>query len=445
MASLDPIDELVRYLLVTGAPPPGWVDRWSRGRRDPLVEAWSRSAAPSVMLEILFRVEHPQAALARRWLTFEEGTSDVPARRANAVRAAAPEPPTLAEVRARFPSPNRKSKRPPTQAELRAAWPHLGRPQPIAPLATDLDRPEHASLAGRLFRPVNSLGLPPRVVEVLEAAGHLSPSHLQDLAAFELARVGLTDAEVVLVRAALGSIGLHLRGEAPPPPRGVLPEHDWGSLYVRGSLAAVTAAVTEVFAAAGMERVASKRAPSQTKRLAIGKGKLVEDELVVQEEAGGWVALASHHLEWSPPGRHPLALALSRTLEVLSITSVARRYCEVCLYRGGALAEASFAGPKPPDVSELDAPSLALERLFDDDAAIADARELLDDPEALLKLLGPDTHGHRGVFEVMTLEDLGDASYFVFRKANARRAKAVKTARTTRRRVTTSWGGLTRR
>ena len=427
MASLDPIDELFRHLLVTGAPPPGWVDRWGEGGRDPIVEAWARSAAPNAMLDLLFRVEHPQAALARRWLAFEEGTSDVPARRANAVRAAAPEPPTLEEVLARFPPPARKSTRPPTQAELRAAFPHMGRPQPIAPLATDLDRPEHASLAGRLYRPVSSLGLPPRVVETLEAAGHLSPAHLKDLAAFELARAGLTEADVVLVRAALAPLGFYLRGEAPPPPRGVLPEHDWGSLYARGSVAAVTAAVTEVFAAAGMERVASTRARGATKRLAPGKGKLVEDELVVQEEAGGWVTLASHHLEWSPPGRHPLALALSQTMEVLSITSVAGRYCECCLYRDGALAEASFAGPKLPDVSDLDVPLLALDRLLDDAATIADARGLLDDPEGLLKLLGPDTHGHRGIFEVMTLEDLGASAFFVFRKAKP--AKQSKTKR----------------
>jgi hypothetical protein len=96
---------------------------------------------------------------------------------------------------------------------------------------------------------------------------------------------------------------------------------------------------------------------------------LDEDELLVfPEAAAGWIAVKSSRFEWTLPGHHPLALALSAKWDVLGVTSVAGQYVEYTLYRGGRPAEMTLVGTPPTPGESL--PPLNL-TWFGDKGALA--------------------------------------------------------------------------
>jgi hypothetical protein len=174
-----------------------------------------------------------------------------------------------------------------------------------------------------------------------------------------LARPNGTRHALKEIQEQLGELGLAL---TPPTPgkTPVLPvEEDpgWGCLFLwlpeadeEEAERHVRQAVLEVHARVGVEPAAppERFVPLALERRA--EAPLGDDELFIQAGPVGWVAVMSHRWEWAPAGKHPLALALSERMLVLSLTQAPPQYREVSLYEAGKLAAMITLGPEAPDV-----------------------------------------------------------------------------------------------
>lgn len=197
-----------------------------------------------------------------------------------------------------------------------------------------------------------------------------------------------------------------------------MPEVDWGCLWVWGpnvALQEVEAAVTTAYEAAGCTRKGVEEADPLLSPLTYNSAEnLGADDVIIAEDECGWIAVMSLRHEWAPPGRHPLAVALAGSFEVLSIASLSGRYVEYAVYRDGALAEILLRGseaPDPPRAASLQLDVLARRGGFEE----TDLQDVIEEPLELAKFAGCEWTGHRMVFETMTLEDLGPDRLFVFR------------------------------
>jgi hypothetical protein len=188
-----------------------------------------------------------------------------------------------------------------------------------------------------------------------------------------LARPNGTRSALREIQEQLGELGLEL---SPPQPgkTPALPGIDdsgWGCLFVwqpeadeEQAARLVRQAVIDVYARAGAgpvgppEGVFTPLPLERQSATALG-----DDELFVFGGPVGWVAVMSHRWEWSPAGKHPLALALSERLSVLSLTQAPPLYREISLYEAGKLNSMITLGPEaprvPPELPALDLVPLA--------------------------------------------------------------------------------------
>lgn len=196
-----------------------------------------------------------------------------------------------------------------------------------------------------------------------------------------------------------------------------MPEYDWGCLWVWGestTLKKVTAAVCSAYSAVGCSEKGLEEADPLLPPLYLNSAtKLAKDDVIVVEDECDWIAVMSLNFEWAPPGAHPLALALAKKFEVLSICSNSvDGYAEYSLYRDGKLAQTlGFGNVTLPDVDPLDLALLAARGGFEAE----DLSGVLDQPMELAKFAGCEWQGHRMVFDVMSLEDLGAEHLHIFR------------------------------
>lgn len=109
-------------------------------------------------------------------------------------------------------------------------------------------------------------------------------------------------------------------------------------------------AVLEAHARVGVEPTAAPESFTPLPLERHATAELGEDELFLQAGPVGWVAVMSHRWEWAPAGRHPLALALSERMPVLSLTQAPPWYREVSIYEAGKLGSMITLGPEAPDV-----------------------------------------------------------------------------------------------
>jgi hypothetical protein len=166
----------------------------------------------------------------------------------------------------------------------------------------------------------------------------------------------------------LGALGLALTPPVPGKTPALPVEEDsgWGCLFVwqpegaeEEAARRVRQAVLEVYARVGVEPAAP---PDHFEPLPLDRSveaPLGDDELFIQGGPVGWVAVMSHRWEWAPAGKHPLALALSERMPVLSLTQAPPWYREVSLYEAGKLASMITLGPEAPRVP-LELPPLDL-------------------------------------------------------------------------------------
>lgn len=118
-----------------------------------------------------------------------------------------------------------------------------------------------------------------------------------------------------------------------------------------------------------------------------------------------WYNVYSRRWGISPPGRNPLALALSTRLPVIAIAGVAERYTELAIYRGGRLDKLGVHGTVLPaglpDAAPIDADVLrwlsTLCRSFPVPPAVLATR--LGDADALAHTLGLDARGYAWTFQ----------------------------------------------
>jgi hypothetical protein len=171
----------------------------------------------------------------------------------------------------------------------------------------------------------------------------------------------------------LGKLGLALS----PPQLGKTPalpgieDSGWGCLFAwqpdsdeEQSARLVRHAVIESYGREGVEPTAPPKEgfmPLPLERQTATA--LGDDELFVFGGPVGWVAVMSHRWEWAPAGKHPLALALSERMSVLSLTQAPPLYREISLYEAGKLNSMITLGPEaprvPPELPALDMVPLA--------------------------------------------------------------------------------------
>lgn len=175
-----------------------------------------------------------------------------------------------------------------------------------------------------------------------------------------LARPNGTRSALREIQARLRALGLAL---TPPSPgkTPVLPtepqDSGWGCLFAlqpevgeEEAERRVRQAVLEVHARVGVEPAT---APEPLTPLPLERpitAALGEDELFFRAGPVGWVAVMSHRWEWAPAGKHPLALALSERMPVLSLTQAPPWYREVSIYEAGKLGSMITLGPEAPDM-----------------------------------------------------------------------------------------------
>lgn len=288
----------------------------------------------------------------------------------------------------------------------------------------------------------------------LQVAAALRAYFVRDLArhtADEVLACPGADTQVLAeMNATLAALGLALKATQAGPgavarrsAAGDLePDLDWGCLYVRcrdgGDARAVRQAVARAYRKAGLRLVTARTCDEVCRALGIPaepearqEGEalrevlmptlamnesevLTEDELIVQDSAEGWVSVMSRRFEWAPPARHPLALELASTLQVLGVTSVSGRYCEITRYESGRARQCHLQGPEPPPVP---AGVGALDwAWFDTSAVPADElRQHATDPNAFVTYLGPEDYGYRDLFDRMSLEEVDPATFLVFK------------------------------
>jgi hypothetical protein len=142
---------------------------------------------------------------------------------------------------------------------------------------------------------------------------------------------------------------------------------------------------------------------------------LGEDDLLIGDESmrlvhprlGDWgtlVSVKSRRWELAPPGRHPLALRLSRRWPVLSLTWTPGVTHELCLYRRGGPVSFAVCGdpPDPPPVATpFDFDWLARLRGFDG----ARLRSRFCDPVVFRQNAGLPESGFAEIFGPAPLED----------------------------------------
>jgi len=162
------------------------------------------------------------------------------------------------------------------------------------------------------------------------------------------------------IREQLSTLGLALSAPGPGKAPALPPDAQdsgWGCLFAwqpgvdeEEAERRVRQAVLEVHARVGVEPAA---APEPFTPLPLERpttAALGEDELFLQAGPVGWVAVMSHRWEWAPAGKHPLALALSERMCVLSLTQAPPWYREVSIYEAGQLGSMITLGPEAPDV-----------------------------------------------------------------------------------------------
>lgn len=186
-----------------------------------------------------------------------------------------------------------------------------------------------------------------------------------------LARPNGTRSSLREIQEQLSALGLALaapqQGKTPALP--VEEDSAWGCLFAwqpgenEESKRLVRQAVLEVYARAGVEPAAP---PEPFEPLLLERqtaAALGDDELFIEGGPVGWVAVMSHRWEWATAGKHPLALALSERMPVLSLTQAPPQYREISLYEAGKLVSMITLGPEaprvPPELPALDLVPLA--------------------------------------------------------------------------------------
>lgn len=194
------------------------------------------------------------------------------------------------------------------------------------------------------------------------------------------------------------------------------PESDWGCLYLwEARLRDVRAAVVTAYKEAGCVRSRSEP-PIGIPPLKLNRSEtLTDDELRVVPDRSRWVSVESRTFEWASPGGHPLARALSVSYEVVSVTSVEGRYGEIAVYRQGALAEISLAGPRPPEAPP--AAPLDLARFVERSKRTPEnLRSSLAHPDQFIAFAGLSRRGYRNGLQTAPHDDHPEGSWIVLRK-----------------------------
>jgi hypothetical protein len=174
-----------------------------------------------------------------------------------------------------------------------------------------------------------------------------------------LARPNGTRSSLREIQQHLRALGLALTPPSPGKTPALPTEEDsgWGCLFAwqpgvdeAEAEHRVRQALLEVYARVGAEPAAPPQ-PFTTlpleRQTAIALG---DDELVIEGGPVGWVAVMSHRWEWSTAGKHPLALALSERMPVVSLTQAPPLYREISHYEAGKLVGMITLGPEAPDV-----------------------------------------------------------------------------------------------
>lgn len=135
------------------------------------------------------------------------------------------------------------------------------------------------------------------------------------------------------------------------------PQFDLGALYLRPLRGAKVAeakvgqAVVDAYQAAGLQRTKLASIPGfRGQQVRAESGALARDCVLVHATQPGWCGVFSWQLELADPREHALALALSKTFEVLGMRSEAGRHVTWTRYRGGKPTQATSVGPEPLDL-----------------------------------------------------------------------------------------------
>jgi hypothetical protein len=191
----------------------------------------------------------------------------------------------------------------------------------------------------------------------------LGVKHVEDIVKLTphdvLARPNGTRQALREIEEQLGALGLRLTPPVPgkSPLFPVEEDQGWGCLFAwqpegdeETAARRVREAVLGIHARVGLVPAAP---PEHFEPLPLERrteSVLGEDELFIHGGPIGWVAVMSHRWEWAMPGAHPLALALSQQMPMLSLTHAPGWYREVSSYEGGKLTGMSSLGPNAPDV-----------------------------------------------------------------------------------------------
>lgn len=141
------------------------------------------------------------------------------------------------------------------------------------------------------------------------------------------------------------------------------------------------------------------------------------DSCLVLQETSPWWAVLSNHWECMPPGKNPLALALSAQFPVLSVTCIKDTSAAYVLYQDGAATHITIMG-KPAEEIPTNMPQFEPSWLDDKEIAFhpRNLSAWMTMPDRFMALCGFIHGGYRDFTHGLTLTDFSADDVLFFQR-----------------------------